>query len=136
MPDQPDGVSRLAAVAESVRHVRQGADDDGPAFGRAPVLRRPHEAFCREVADHYERAPRLSWTPRVSEHYRRYVRENLAQYRALRAAGVVVLPWTRPGQPYRDSRRLIDEVRRTGVLFVYPTRAGHGPDDDDLFHPL
>lgn len=130
MSEHLGAASGLAGVAARLGGVP-------PAHGRVEaVLRAPHEPFCREVADIFETSPALDWTLQVSARYRRYARENLVQYWAARDAGIDIRPWTRPGQPYRNSRELVEGVRRSGVVYVYLTRSGHGPRPGPRFHPL
>lgn len=94
------------------------------------------ERFCREMADLFDRAPRLVWDEDTARRYGLFKRENLAQYRAIRAAGLDVRPWADEGQPYRGSRDLVRRVRESGVLHVYLTATGHGPGPVTGFHPL
>ncbi|GLW89820.1 crotonobetainyl-CoA--carnitine CoA-transferase [Actinokineospora globicatena] len=95
--------------------------------GRDPDYRRPQVRldtdFCRRVARHHDQAPTRA---DVGDAYLVLCREDLAQYAAIQAAGIVVRPWRGEGQPYPDSRALIDQVTRTGVLWLYLTRCGHG----------
>ncbi|MFJ5542110.1 hypothetical protein [Micromonospora chalcea] len=92
------------------------------------------EDFCREVADRYDAAPMV--TAGAARGYARLAAENLRQFRLIGEAGIRVLPWTGPGQPYRDSRDLVARVRATGLLHVFLTRHGHGPAGADGDHPL
>ncbi|SES41819.1 crotonobetainyl-CoA--carnitine CoA-transferase [Actinokineospora terrae] len=118
----------LRAVASDYLARRfPGRDTD---YRRPPV--RVDADFCRRVARHHDQAP-----PRaeVGDAYRVLCREDLAQYAAIRAAGIAVRPWLGDGQPYADSRALIDQVTRTGVLWLYLTRCGHGTGTG-ADHPL
>lgn len=125
----------LAAVAQSYVDGRAGIPPASiRALGELPLNLDEH--FCREVADLFERAPLLDWPDELAESYELLKQENLAQYAALRAAGLDVRPWPHRSQPYRDSRHLIRSVRETKVLHVYLTAAGHGPGPATGFHPL
>lgn len=98
------------------------------------------EWYCREVADLFEAAPVLAWSAGLADDYELFKRENLAQYSVIRREGVDVRPWPHSSQPYRGSRDLVRRVRRTGILHVFLTAAGHGPDAGPgartAFHPL
>jgi hypothetical protein len=96
----------------------------------------PDEAVCRELADRFERQPRLAWDPGVARRYRRLQRETRELYEVVLGAGVIVEPWLGPGQPYGESAELVREVRETGTLRVFLTRDGHGPAGSDGFHPM
>ncbi|WP_051468905.1 hypothetical protein [Actinomadura oligospora] len=85
------------------------------------------EGFCREVAVLYERAVRFECDPGLLERYEIVKFHNRMLYDEVTAAGVAVRPWTRDGQPYRDSRDLRGRVVRTGALEVFLTARGHGP---------
>lgn len=97
------------------------------------------EGFGREVAVLYERAVHFESDPNLLERYEIVKLHNRMLYDEVTAAGVAVRPWTRDGQPYRDSRDLRDRVVRTGVLEVFLTARGHGPltgDPGGGRHPL
>ncbi|MBW4722023.1 crotonobetainyl-CoA--carnitine CoA-transferase [Saccharothrix obliqua] len=94
------------------------------------------ERFCLEVADVYDRAPRLYWDDEIAGRYALFKQANLVQYQAIRAAGLDVRPWADRRNPYRDSRDLARRVRESGVLHVFLTAVGHGPGEPVGFHPL
>ncbi|WP_051385357.1 hypothetical protein [Actinokineospora inagensis] len=119
----------LRALAAGYRRDRF---PDRPPDYRRPTIRLDPE-FCRAVARFHDRAP--AWSPAAEDSYRVLRDEGLRQYRVIRSAGVVVRPWREAGQPYPDSRSLIDQVTRTGVLWVYLTRSGHG-STEVANHPL
>lgn len=92
--------------------------------------------YCREIADLFEAAPLLVWSDELADDYNNFKWENLAQYHAIREAGVIVRPWHRRDQPYHGSADLVRRVQETGVLYVYLTSIGHGPAPATGFHPL
>ena len=96
----------------------------------------PDDDFCRDVADRFERLPRLTWNVALARRYGRLKQETRAHYEAVLDAGIDVEPWMRPGQPYRDSADLVQKVRETGVIRVFLTRGGHGPFPSTEFHPM
>lgn len=96
----------------------------------------PDEAACRDLADRFERRPRLAWDAAVARRYRQLERETRALYEVVLDAGIAVEPWLRPGQPYRSSSELRRHVTQTGTVRVFLTRAGHGPPGSGGFHPL
>ncbi|WP_433872601.1 crotonobetainyl-CoA--carnitine CoA-transferase [Saccharopolyspora sp. CA-218241] len=101
---------------------------------RLPLRLSP--AYCRAVADHFDRAPVVPADARLRAAYRSLQEENLAQYQAILDAGLRVEPWLGEGAPYRNSRHLYERVRATGVLHVHLTRSGHGPARPRLPHPM
>lgn len=94
------------------------------------------EDFCMLVADHYDAAPARTESARTREGYAALAVQSLRQFRHLRAAGVRIEPWHGSGQPYHGLRELLAGLTATGVLYVYPTSAGHGPSGSPADHPL
>lgn len=125
--------SLLAAAQRCCdRHSRRSVGHVARLGGLVAV---PDEAFCRDVADRFERAPRVN-DRALARRYRRLKRETLAQYEAICDAGISVEPWLEPGQPYRDSAQLVRKVRDTGTIHLFLTRDGHGPPGSAGFHPM
>ncbi|GLZ42762.1 crotonobetainyl-CoA--carnitine CoA-transferase [Actinokineospora sp. NBRC 105648] len=92
--------------------------------------------FCRAVARHFDQAPEFALGAHGAALYQVLQQEDLRQYQAIQHAGVEVRPWRGAGQPYRDSATLIEQVTRTGTLWLYLTRSGHGPGTADERHPM
>ncbi|HEX2317147.1 MAG TPA: crotonobetainyl-CoA--carnitine CoA-transferase [Thermomonospora sp.] len=127
----------LRAAQAHVDRWLAGEAAERPPLGRLAGLRvRPDVAYCRAVAAAYQAAPRFDPAPQLQNRYQTLKLYTLRAYHAAVAAGVVVEPWRRPGQPYRDSRDLRARVGRTGRLAVFLTAAGHGPGGDAAPHPL
>ncbi|MEN3310452.1 MAG: hypothetical protein V7603_6654 [Micromonosporaceae bacterium] len=125
----------LVPVAQRyVDRVRPRRRVDVARIGR--LTPRPDPAFCRRVADHFDRAPLFQWNSRLRRRYALLQSESLRQYQAIVDAGIEVLPWLAPGQPYRDSAHLRESVRRSGRLYVFLTRDGHGPGGSPPDHPM
>ena len=117
-----------------------------PAAG----LGRLGEAFCREVADHFARQPLRSWSADLDRRYALLRAETRWQFDVIERSGIQVEPWLDAGQPYRDAEQLCAGVRDTGILYIFLSRAGHGPvgtatdagsrghdsGDTELPHPL
>ncbi|RFU38934.1 hypothetical protein DZF91_25065, partial [Actinomadura logoneensis] len=130
-PRLPGDLRRIAQ-----RHIERWSEgqrgheaySDVAELGRLRVA--PDEEFGRRVADFYERAARFQCDPVLLERYEIVKFHNRMLYDEVTAAGITVRPWTRDGQPYRDSRDLRDRVVRTGVLEVFLTERGHGPLPD------
>ncbi len=130
-----DAASDFAAVARS--YVEGHPLLSVASLDHLSTLRLDLDAeFCREMAELFDRAPPLVWDDDTARRYDLFKRENLAQYRAIRAAGLDVRPWSDERGPYSGSRDLVRRVRETGVLHVYLTSAGHGPGPVTGFHPL
>ncbi|PZG24426.1 crotonobetainyl-CoA--carnitine CoA-transferase [Micromonospora craterilacus] len=142
--------SAPARVHLSARHDRllglaQAYVDEAAARGELPhrdLSRLPgtrvrvDPEFCREVAGHFDRAPRRALDADLAARYARFTEETLRHFALLEPAGLTVVPWPGPGQPYRGAADLIDALDRTGVLYVYLTNDGHGPHGPTPDHPL
>lgn len=65
--------------------------------------------------------------PLVWASYEQYIREITEQYElAVTELGLRVEPWPHASEPYRDSRHMIDDVRRNGHLYFLATHARWG----------
>lgn len=133
-----DLVADLLTVAQRCRD----RDDRGAGWPPVDVARLADlvvtvdEDFCREVADRYERAPRLAYDQVLARRYDRLKQESRQQYEDVLEAGIEVEPWLGSGPPYRDSDELVRLVRETRTIRVLLTRDEHGPPGGDGFHPL
>ncbi|GAA4072052.1 crotonobetainyl-CoA--carnitine CoA-transferase [Actinomadura miaoliensis] len=140
MIDERSAGPVLVRVAQRhVDHRLKRRDAPGHEISRRGEARLSlDEELCRRMADHHHAAPALQDDAGLRAQYRELKRRTAELYRSITTeAGITVRPWTSPGQPYRDSRDLRRRVRSSGVLWVYPTRAGHGPScATDRRHPM
>ncbi|MBQ1049117.1 crotonobetainyl-CoA--carnitine CoA-transferase [Micromonospora sp. C51] len=129
---------RLLTVAQAYVDAAAARDElphrDLSRLSRTRVRVDPE--FCREVARHFDRAPRRALDADLVARYTRFTEETRRHFALLEPAGLRVLPWQGPGQPYHGAAELIDSVDRTGVLYVYLTSEGHGPHGPAPDHPL
>jgi hypothetical protein len=128
-------ITSLVAAAQRC-HERGREAPAGHVARLARLVALPDDDFCRDVADRFERLPRLTWNAALERRYRRLKRETRSHYEAVLEAGIAVEPWLRPGQPYRDAGDLVRKVRETGTIHVFLTRDGHGPARSGAFHPM
>ncbi|MFC4855936.1 DUF3293 domain-containing protein [Actinophytocola glycyrrhizae] len=113
-----DELRRCAAryLASSGRSER-----DGPRFapvtGELGMLVADRFAAMRHEPDH----------PLVAASYRQYIQEITEQYEfAVAGLGLRIEPWPHRTEPYRDSRHMIEDVRRHRHLYVLATHARWG----------
>ena len=126
---------RLVSAAQrcSDRHAR-GRARDVERLGR--LVADVDETFCGEVAERFDRLPRMGYDVALARRYRQLKRETRLQYEAIVDAGIRVEPWLGLGQPYHDSGELVRGVRETGTIQLFLTRSGHGPYGGAGFHPM
>lgn len=131
-------VADLLAVAQRCRDRTERDAGWAPAdvARLADLVVTVDAGFCREVADRYERAPRLAYDEALARRYDRVKQESRQQYEDVLDAGITVQPWLSPGPPYRDSDELVRQVRQTRTIRVLLTREEHGPPGGAGFHPL
>lgn len=97
------------------------SERDSPGF--VPVT----DELGMLVADRFEAMRHEPDHPLVAASYRQYIEEITAQYEfAVAALGLRVEPWPHPTEPYRDSRHMIEDVRRHRHLYVLATHARWG----------
>jgi hypothetical protein len=96
-------------------------DGDAPPF--VPMT----DELGMLVADLYDAARHDASDPLVEASYRQYVQEITEQYEfAVAWLGLRVEPWPHPGEPYRDSRQMVEDVRRNRHLYFLATHSRWG----------
>lgn len=88
------------------------------------------KAFAKEVADAYEMLKHDPASPEVQKAYKAFKDESLSQYDYFVERGYKLEPWTKEGQPYKNSREMAEDVRQNKHLFYF--MGGDIPKD----HPL
>jgi hypothetical protein len=95
--------------------------DDPPRF--VPVTDR----LGMLVADLYTAMPHEPGNPLVRASYRQFLREVTDQYEfAVARLGLRIEPWPHAKEPYRDSRQMVEDVRRHRHLYFLATHARWG----------
>lgn len=120
-PTPNEDVKRLAAS------YNQKAGLKPPTWsGYAPV----DEEKAKKLADAYEALEHRPNDPAVKRSYDALVRQVKAQWDHAKAAGYVLEPWNREGQPYDSSDDMMNDVRQNKHLWYFT--GGDMPAD----HPL
>jgi hypothetical protein len=92
--------------------------DDSPPF--VPIS----DELGMLIADRYVDMPHEPDNPLVRASYQRYIQEITEQYEfAVEWLGLRVEPWPHASEPYRDSREMIEDVRRERHLYFLATSA-------------
>jgi hypothetical protein len=84
------------------------------------------ETFGRRVADAYDTlAEDNSADPQVRAAYQALIRETKAQYQHLVDNGYTLEPWTKPGQPYKNSHDMVADLRDNKHLYFFTGGESH-----------
>jgi hypothetical protein len=84
----------------------------------------PQEAMAR--ADAYEAAQHNPNDPATARSYEAMNSQIYKQYEALKNAGVKMEPWTKEGQPYKNSAEMVQDVEKNGHLYYFQSEAEGG----------
>lgn len=87
------------------------------------------ESSAIAIADAFESAAHQPEDPLTLSCYEKFCIETERQWDFIRRSGFVVVPWLKPGQPYKNSKAMMDDVRR-GRLSFFLTSYSHGENDE------
>lgn len=104
---------------------------EAPHTGYAPL----NESNSRKTADFYQAAQHNPEDPKVKASYDALKTETVAQFKHAEAAGIKFEPWTKEGQPYKNSAEMSADVRDNKHLYYFPTDQGFGTSDVAT-HPM
>lgn len=85
---------------------------------------------AQRIADAYSLATHSPNDPKVKAAYDAFKKETLDQWNFLKSKGVVMEPWTKEGQPYKNSAEMQADVAKNRHLYFF--QGGEIPAD----HPL
>lgn len=88
------------------------------------------ENQAKAVADAYEQLVHDPNDPRVQKSYAALIRQVEDQWQHAIDSGFKFEPWNREGQPYRNSKEMVDDVEKNHHLYFF--QGGDMPSD----HPL
>lgn len=91
----------------------------------------------KRIADAYEQMPHAPNDPKVKRAYKALIKETLAQYQIVKDLGIKI-EVIKPGMenPYPEGPRQVLEDLRNGHLWLFPTEAGFGSENQAADHPL
>lgn len=114
------GNEETRGIAE--RYMRDQGIENEPHTGNRPI----DEEFAKRVADHFEAAKHDPHNPEVKAAYDALARETMAQYRAMREAGIKIEPFEGRGEPYKNSAEMMRDVRDNKHLYFLRTENAYG----------
>jgi hypothetical protein len=139
-PAAPESLTSAAVRIdhdETIRKQAEGyAKEQGmphaPYTGYAPL----NEDLGKRVADAYEAAPHIPNDPKVQASYQALANETEAQWDYLTKQGVKFEPWTKEGQPYKNSAAMRQDVQDNKHLYFFPTEGGFGEGAQGSNNPM
>ena len=123
------GQSITAGHNPRIRQVaREYAQSAGIDYNPPTTYQKVDPARAKRIADAYEAMPHAPSDPLVKASYDALLRETLAQYQAMKKAGMQLEFYPDPANdPYKSNPRLATEdVNQNNHMFIYPTDAGYG----------
>lgn len=94
------------------------------------------EDLAKRLADAFESAKHDPENPEVKKAYSSLATETKAQWDFVTGKGVKMEPWTKDGQPYKNSAEMVADVRDNKHLWFFPTDQGFGSGDKATTHPM
>jgi hypothetical protein len=132
LPQSIDGFSPShwpEAEAVAVKYMAAQGLEYSPPSTYQPV----DPVRARMIAQAYEDMLDEPANPEVKAAYQALADETVAQYKAITDSGIVFefMDMEGAGDPYPLSpRQAIDDLRKNGRMFIYPTDEGFGSDND------
>lgn len=118
---------RLVAVAEKY------ARDNGIELRRQAEYVQVDPERAARIAAAYEAMPHAPQDPAVKEAYENLIRQTIAQYRALEAAGYRFYFYDETNDPYQGNPwNAMRDLRANQVMGVFATEAGFGSGATDI----
>lgn len=114
--------------------VSKGANAFNAEHGRPDIdtsLKKVSEPFAKELADHFEELQHDPTNPEVQKTYKALKSDIDDQWNyATQKMGMKFEPWNKEGQPYANSREMVEDVKNNHHLYFY--QGGDMPAD----HPM
>ena len=121
--DEPKAGSKKA-VRTPNEAVRKLSDDYNAQMGLGPIKHGHYvnfdEATARKIAKAYDAMPEIDRSPETVKAYEALAKEVNDQWDfAVENLGINFEPWTEDGQPYANSREMMEDVRNNNHLYFF-----------------
>jgi hypothetical protein len=100
---------------------------------RVGIEYKPHDRtvavdvpLSKRIADFYESAVDAPDAPEVKKAYQALANETVEQWKSFQQEGYTAEPWTKPGQPYANSKEMLADVTQNKHLYYFKTEEGYG----------
>lgn len=127
---QAKGNDEVRSIAAD--YVREAGLPYAPHSGNQEI----NEPLAKRIASFYGSAKHEPTSPEVKASYDAFVQETKDQYRHLTSEGYKMEPWTKEGQPYKNSAEMSADIRDNKHLWYFPTEGGFGTGEAKAVHPL
>jgi hypothetical protein len=134
--NKPFGAQYVAPKAAPEREITTNEDIQGISkryVESVGIEHNPHnvaipvkESLAKKIADYYESHPDSISKPEVKKSYARLAKEVVDQWKAFQEAGYTAEPWTKDGQPYANSKEMMQDVRDNKHIYYFETAKGFG----------
>lgn len=122
-PVRPDVRARIRPNAQPNQELISAADRYSKRVGLTPLtgFYTEHQPdFARKVAAEYDKLPKLDNSPETISAYTALANEVQQQWDyAVNELGIRFEPWTKDGQPYKNSREMVADVRDNKHLYFF-----------------
>jgi hypothetical protein len=88
--------------------------------------------LSKEIADAYEKMKHDPNNEKVKKAYQAMVDETKLQYDALIAGGLKAERWTGEGEPYANSKEMLNDLKENNHLYFLPNEAAFGDKDGSV----
>jgi hypothetical protein len=120
-------------AAPAYATLADAANDFNKQEGRAPVVHREvgPSPYAKRIADEYDRMEHNPWNEDVQRTYNAAKTDIDKQWDfAIQKMGIKFEPWDKEGQPYKNSKEMVADVKNNKHLYFF--QGGEMPKD----HPL
>ena len=125
-----DGNSKTRRVAK--KYAKSAGLDYTPHGGYFPV----NPDLLSQVADWFQGAEHMPDDLGVQASYKALRDETVAQFEALKKAGIKFEAWKGDGEPYANSKEMMEDVRSKNHMWYFQTEKGFGEDAMPDNHPM
>lgn len=121
------GIQFMPSINEDIqdiskRYVESVGITHNPHNVAVPV----NEPLAKRIADYYQEQKDSPADPDVYKAYSALADEVVKQWKEFEASGYRAEPWTKEGQPYANSKEMMDDVKNNKHIYYFQTEGGFG----------
>jgi len=119
-PTQQVGNQAIQEISK--KYVESAGIPHDPHQASVPV----NEEIAKRIADFYQQQQDSPNDPAVKKAYTSLANEVVDQWKAFEQNGYTAEPWTEKGQPYANSKEMMEDVRNNKHIYYFTTESGYG----------